>query len=138
MNYLDKINKIKDKKSSKVPDLVAEMLDAATKFHVLHLTVKGQGSYAQHKALNDLYDALPGLADQIAESYQGATGEIQSYKMVTAPEMQTISEALTYISDLRNKISDVQKTLPYSEIVNDFDAIKSVLNSAFYKLKFLE
>ena len=52
MNYIDKLAKVKEKKSSKVPDLVVEMLDAANKFHVLHLIVRGQSSYAQHKALN--------------------------------------------------------------------------------------
>ena len=66
MNYIDKLAKVKEKKSSKVPDLVVEMLDAANKFHVLHLIVTGQSSYAQHKALNELYDALPGLADQVS------------------------------------------------------------------------
>jgi DNA-binding ferritin-like protein len=113
------------------------MLDAANKFHVLHLIVTGQSSYAQHKALNELYDALPGLADQVAESFQGATGEIPNYKFVSAPELNTVADALSYIDALRNKITDTQSSLPFSEIVNDLDTIKTALNSAYYKLKFL-
>ena len=137
MNYINKLAKVKEKKSSKVPDLVVEMLDAANKFHVLHLIVTGQSSYSQHKALNELYDALPGLADQVAESFQGATGEIPNYKFVSAPELNTVADALSYIDALRNKITDTQSSLPFSEIVNDLDTIKTALNSAYYKLKFL-
>mgnify|MGYP003638144918 FL=1 len=51
--------------------LVVELMNASTSFHKLHLSVTGDGSYAQHKALNDLYDGLPELADTIAEGMQG-------------------------------------------------------------------
>ena len=51
--------------------LVVELMNAATSFHKLHLSVTGDGSYAQHKALNEIYDALPELADTIAEGMQG-------------------------------------------------------------------
>jgi DNA-binding ferritin-like protein len=53
MSYIEKM---KSKKES-IPALAVELMDAATKFHVLHLTVTGAGSYAAHKALNNLYDA---------------------------------------------------------------------------------
>ena len=56
-----------------VANLVTELMNAATSFHKLHLKVTGVGSYASHKALNELYDALPDHADDVAEGYQGAT-----------------------------------------------------------------
>jgi hypothetical protein len=34
-------------------------------------------------------------------------------------------------------VTNLQSQIPYSEIVNDLDNIKSTLNSAKYKLKFL-
>ena len=138
MNYFEEANKkSKASSSGSVPDLVSELLDAATKIHVLHLIVRGSSSYAQHKALNELYDALPGLADGIAESYQGATGEIPKYKVVQAPELNTVDDCLNYIEALRKNITKVQKSIDYSEIVNDLDVIKTQLNSTYYKLKFL-
>jgi DNA-binding ferritin-like protein len=136
MNYLNKLKEVKQKAGS-IPALVVEMLDASNKFHILHLTVTGPGSYAAHKALNDLYDALPGLADGIAEGYQGVTGEILDYPEVSAPKLKSVKEAISYIEELHDKISKLQDTIPYTEIVNDLDAIKSTLNSAKYKLKFL-
>ena len=132
MSYLDKV-----KSKTTIPDLVSELFDAATKIHFLHLTVTGSGSYAQHKALNELYDALPGLGDAIAEGWQGATGTIPVYKAVQAPMLNSVKECIQYIEQLHKKITELQKTIEYSEIVNDLDAIKSQLNSSKYKLKFL-
>lgn len=139
MKYMDKIP---SKSKVTVPGLVVELMDAALKFHILHLTITGPGSYAAHKALNELYDALPGHADDIAEGYQGATGEIPNYPAdmpahVCAPAMSSVKEAISYIEELYDKICKLQETLTYSEIINDLDTIKSTLNSAKYKLKFL-
>ena len=134
MNYFEKAKEVKP---YSLAELVTELLDAASKTHILHLIVKGSSSYAQHKALNELYDALPDLADGIAESWQGATGEILEYKFTAAPELNSVDDCLKYIDELRGKITKVQKSLDYSEIVNDLDLIKTQLNSAYYKLKFL-
>ena len=139
MSYIEKM---KSSKKESIPALVVELMDAALKFHVLHLTITGPGSYAAHKALNELYDALPGHADAIAEGFQGATGEIPKYPAdmpanVCAPVMNTVKEAITYTDQLYAKIARVQDSCEFSEIVNDLDTIKSTLNSAKYKLKFL-
>ena len=139
MSYIEKM---KSSKKDSIPGLVVELMDAALKFHVLHLTITGPGSFAAHKALNELYDALPGHADDIAEGYQGATGEIPKYPAdmppsVCAPVMKTVKEAISYIEELHMKICRVQDGCEFSEIVNDLDTIKSTLNSAKYKLKFL-
>lgn len=132
MSYLDKIPK-----KTSIGSLAVELMDAAKKFHILHLTVTGPGSYAAHKALNDLYDALPEHADTIAEGYQGVTGKFLDYPEASAPTMKTVKEAIKYITELHEKITKVQAACEFSEIVNDLDAIKSTLNSAKYKLTFL-
>lgn len=134
MSYIDKM---KNSTKVTVPAIVMEMMNAATQIHVLHLTITGDGSYAAHKALGDLYDALPDLADGIAEGYQGVTGQILDYPEVSVPRMKTVKEAISYIDSLHAKITKLQDGLPYSEIVNDLDNVKSTLNSAKYKLKFL-
>lgn len=138
MDYFDKANKVsKQSNSNSVPALVVELLDAATKLHVLHLIVRGDASYAQHKALNEIYDALPDLADALAESWQGATMSIPDYPLAKAPDLNNVSDAINYINNLKEKITKIQKEIKYSEIVNDLDTIKTQLNSTSYKLKFL-
>jgi len=60
--------------------VVSELMNAATSIHKLHLKVTGPGSFASHKALNELYDALPGHADTLAEGFQGAHEKLLEYK----------------------------------------------------------
>lgn len=124
-----------------VAELGYELMNAAVVFHKLHLKVKDLGSYAAHKALNDLYDALPGHADSLIEGYQGAVERIiecshdeESSKKVC----NSVEDALTYIRELTSEINELQAMMPFSEIVNDLDTVKSTLNSAKYKLKFLK
>lgn len=117
---------------------VSELMNAGTSFHKLHLKITGIGSYAAHKALNELYDAMPGHADDLAEGYQGASEKLLTYSEVGARTLDTVEDALVYLRDLTNMVNALQAKMPYSEIVNDLDTVKSTLNSAKYKLKFLK
>lgn len=117
---------------------VSELMNAATSFHKLHLKVTGTGSYAAHKALNDLYDALPGHADDLAEGYQGAAEVILKYSDESPKALGSVEEGIKYIRTIIDMVSGLQDKMPYSEIVNDLDTIKSTLNSAKYKLLFLK
>ena len=120
-----------------VASCVTELMNAATSFHKLHLKVTGVGSYASHKALNELYDALPDHADDVAEGYQGATEVLLKYKEPSTRILETVEDAIWYIKDLKEMVTKLQDVLPYSEIVNDLDNVKSTLNGVKYKLKFL-
>lgn len=135
MSYIEKMKGAK--KGPSIPELVVELMDASTKLHILHLRVTGNGSYAAHKTLNDLYEAFPGHADTIAEGYQGATGKLLTYPDVKVKPINTVSEAISYLQELHSKITNTQQSCEFSEIVNDLDAIKSTINSGVYKLKFL-
>jgi DNA-binding ferritin-like protein len=117
---------------------VSELMNAATSMHKLHLKVTGVGSYAAHKALNELYDALPGHADDLAEGYQGAAEKLLSYTDVAPRSLNSVEDGLNYIRDMYTMVNSLQAKMPYSEIVNDLDTIKSTLNSIKYKLLFLK
>ena len=117
---------------------VSELMNAATSIHKLHLKVTGTGSFAAHKALNDLYDALPGHADDLAEGFQGASEKLLSYAEAAPRKLDTVADAIDYIKDMCDMVCKLQDKMPYSEIVNDLDTIKSTMNSAKYKLLFLK
>ena len=117
---------------------VSELMNAATSIHKLHLKVTGTGSYAAHKALNELYDALPGHADDLAEGYQGASEKLLTYTEVAPRTLNTVKDALSYIREMTAMVTNLQSKMPYSEIVNDLDMVKSTLNSTKYKLLFLQ
>jgi DNA-binding ferritin-like protein len=123
---------------SRTAACVNELMNAATSFHKLHLKVTGLGSYASHKALNELYDALPGHADDLAEGFQGACEKLLNYEDSAPRILNSAEEALSYIRDIYQMINGLQAVMPYTEIVNDLDAIKSTLNGIKYKLLFLK
>ncbi len=113
------------------------LMNAATSFHKLHLQVTGVGSYAQHKALNEIYDALPDLADGIAEGYQGACEVILDYPEEAPVILTSADGAVEYLRYLSMKTGELQAVMPHTEIVNQLDMVKDAVNSAKYKLLFL-
>jgi hypothetical protein len=115
-----------------------EMMNAAISFHKLHLKVKGDGSYAAHKALGDFYEGLHGYADTLVEGYQGTTEKLLSYKEMPIRTLDTVADGVSYLRDLYNTINKLQGMLPYSEIVNNLDLVKDSINSTKYKLLFLK
>ena len=117
---------------------VSELMNAATSFHKLHLKVTGTGSYAAHKALNDLYDALPGHADDLAEGYQGASEKLLSYTDVLPRSLSSVEDGISYLRDMYAMVTSLQGKMPYSELVNSLDTVKDTIASAKYKLIFLK
>jgi hypothetical protein len=45
---------------------------------------------------------------------------------------------LDFLRKMYDKICSLQSSMPYSEIVNDLDNVKSTINSIKYKLIFLK
>ena len=123
---------------SKTAACVSELMNAGTSLHKLHLKVTGMGSFAAHKALNEIYDAFPGHADDLAEGFQGAAEKLLEYEDVAPRVLNTVQEGLAYLRELTQMVNILQAIMPYSEIVNDLDNAKSSINSAKYKLLFLK
>jgi DNA-binding ferritin-like protein len=115
-----------------------ELMNARSTFHKLHLKVTGEGSYAAHKALNELYDALPDFVDTLMEGYQGAAEKILTCKDVAPRTVDNVADAVAYLREIYGMINKLQGMLPYSEIVNNLDLVKDAINSAKYKLLFLK
>ena len=116
----------------------AEMMNAATSFHRLHLKVTGDGSYAAHKALGEFYEGLHGHADTLVEGYQGIAEKLLKYTDMPIRTLDTTADAVGYLRDLYNTINKLQGMMPYSEIVNNLDLVKDSINSTKYKLLFLK
>jgi hypothetical protein len=104
--------------------------------HRAHLRTK---SFAAHKALDDFYNAIVGLADSFAEAYQGMYGIMDI--PFTAPssgnnidiEIISILESqLDYINASRGSFTD------YSPLQNIVDEICTLYLSTLYKLKYLK
>lgn len=119
--------------------LVAEFLNASSHLHKTHLGISGPGSFAAHLALNDFYDAIKGHADALAEGYQGAEMRLLEIPLVREEyPCKSVADALSYLKELKVKVNNLQGIMPHSEIVNELDEVKSTINTAAYKLKFLQ
>ena len=117
--------------------LVAHTHAMITSIHQLHLKITGPGSYAAHKALNEFYDEMPDLVDAVAEQYQGAREKLLDYPTAPVYKCGSVQEALSHLKDLYNEIVELQGMMPFSEIVNQLDEMKSLISSTKYKLMFL-
>ena len=129
--------------SSKTTSLDAEvancaeyMMNAAKCLHKLHLKVTGQGSFAQHSALQG-YDEFHDFADSLCEQYQSISERILDIPSKPEVKLATVAEGISYLKELKSEITTLQSKLPYSEIVNLLDTSKEHINSMLYKLKFL-
>lgn len=116
-------------------ELVMRCFNARTQAHVLHLSAKGEGSYAKHVALGAFYEEIGELADSFAEAYQGMCGELLALPAMSIkaqgpiPMLDTLEE---WIESNRGEVCDM------SNIQNEIDAIVTLIQSTRYKLKFLK
>ena len=90
--------------------------------------------YPAHMALNDFYDEMPDLVDQLIEDYMGVIGgKVGDYKCIFVAEDMDVYE---YLKELRALVKDgVAKFLDESELKSDVDNILSLIDSTLYKLK---
>jgi DNA-binding ferritin-like protein len=117
--------------------VVTALMNATTSLHKLHLQVTGAGSFAQHLALNELYDTMHDHADTLAEGFQGASETLLKYENDAPIVLNSVKEAIVYLRELTEEIIELQSIMPYSEIVNNLDLVKDSINTAKYKLIFL-
>lgn len=119
--------------SAKCAELIARCFQARTEAHFAHLMTN---SYAEHKALNDFYDEIVGLADSYAEVAQGRYG-ILKYP-VQSPKVGDRSKPVSIPTELRAWVDANRKECgEASELQNLIDEVLSLCDSTVYKLRFL-
>ena len=117
--------------------MLAHAQALTTSMHQLHLKITGPGSYSAHKALNEFYDGMPDLVDAVAEQYQGAREKLLDLPVVPAYKCGSVQEAISHMKDLYTEVADLQKIMPFSEVTNQLDEVKSLISATKYKLMFL-
>ena len=122
----------------KMEALMSDLLESVTVLHKAHLKVTGEGSYAVHKAMGEFYEEIGGLADGLIEGYQGLTESLLDLGPGESPSFKTAKDCVSYLNDIYKKVDAVQAVCTYSEINNDLDNVKSLINSTKYKLIFLK
>ena len=113
------------------------LMSAAVQVHIYHLRAKGPGAFAMHMALGGLYDALPDLADALAESIQGKMGLLDyTYE---ASYDNNVANALMFVRNCLNYIKGTRKSICQDTYVqNQIDTIEQEFYSTIYKLENLQ
>jgi hypothetical protein len=128
---------IKQQKETKITfvSLVSKLLDSQRQVHIFHLQTK---SFAEHKALQDYYDAIPDLVDNLVESAQGAMGIITGWKSFETVDYQSTEQVQNYLKNISNEIKSIYNIIKYTFIQNQLDEIDQLIHSTLYKLRFLK
>jgi DNA-binding ferritin-like protein len=119
-------------------DMVCMLLHSQIQVHIFHLGVKGNGSYAAHKALQGYYEGIDALVDGIIESYQGKYGLLTNYKSFENESFKSIKQTIEYLKGLNDMIEDKRDCCDDSFIQNQIDTVQELIFSTLYKLRFLE
>lgn len=133
-------------------ELVARCFAARTAAHMAHLTT---GSYAQHVALGEFYDAVATSADEFFECWMSRYGkpEVSAFPTVRTPT----GDPITQLVDLRTWIAAHRKECceahaeddegaettnkdeaEHTELANLIDNTLAVIDRTIYKLRFLK
>lgn len=116
--------------------LASIFLHSRTQAHEFHTRVKGPGSFAIHKALEEYYTEIVPLIDGLIEAYQGQFGLIQ-YKQVSGLDNNASKEnIIAYFDKLITflKLERKSENLKESWIQNELDNVVKLLYSTKYKL----
>lgn len=118
------------KDDSSINTFVSSLFEVEVVAHIAHAQTK---SYAQHMALNSLYEDVVGLRDRFIETYQGKYGIIKGYS-VNIKEGQ---DMVKYITDKMNLAEQTRLKVKDGWLQQIIDDIIELYTQTLYKLKFL-
>lgn len=134
MDY-GKISKLKamaKEPGSNYGQFCGDLFACADIIKIAHLKAKGPGSYAQHVALGELYDALTDMADDITETIQGYKGILT----ISIPAT-SYQEPVAYIKSKRANIigmlEKIEEEMP--DVSNKLQDLIGVMSKTLYKLE---
>ena len=116
-----------------VEELISKVFATRNAVHLEHWRTQ---SYAQHMALGDFYEGLPGAIDSIVEKYQGAFQLIGPVPVPVPPTdamLDHLEDEAAWIEANRDRISKRNSALG-----NLIDALLETYYGTIYKLRNLK
>ncbi len=114
------------------PTFFSTILQAGVIAHQLHLSAT---SYADHKALEKLYEGIPDHTDTLIESWQGTNRLIKTYptpdELPAESPRDFVGGLAGYIEENRAAVGDE------SQLQNIVDELAGLVDQTLYRLKYL-
>jgi hypothetical protein len=108
--------------------------------HVFHLQARGDGSFSQHKALQEYYEGILDLIDSFIEVYSGQYEVIENYENIDTNDSVNKNK-IDYFIDLVEFIKSTRYTAILKEdthLQNIIDEMVALVYRTLYKLKNLQ
>ena len=112
-------------------EFISSLFEVRINAHIAHLQTS---SFAQHKALDELYNDIVGLTDSYVETYQGIYGILKNYPQIKITEGGNMVEVLKIKIMLYRKF---RLSVKESELQQKIDDIIEFFDTIAYKLKYL-
>ena len=135
-------NEIEEEKSIPVK-FFSKIFESREMAHMFHLKTQGDGSFAQHLALQDYYEgdnSILGLIDSLVEVYQGQYNLVEGWDNIDK-QSKISEEPLQYFIE----VAEFVKRTRYSAISEEdahiqaiIDEILNLIYKLIYKLRFLK
>lgn len=112
-------------------EFISSLFEIRITAHIAHLQTS---SFAEHKALDELYNDIVELTDSYVEAYQGIYGILKSYpqfKIYEGADMANILKAKV------KEYREFRETVKETELQQKIDDVIEFFNSIIYKLKYL-
>ena len=135
-------NEIEEEKSIPVK-FFSKIFESREMAHMFHLKTQGDGSFAQHLALQDYYEgdnSILGLIDDLVEVYQAQYNLVEGWDNIDK-QSKISEEPLQYFIE----VAEFVKRTRYSAISEEdahiqaiIDEILNLIYKLIYKLRFLK
>jgi len=135
-------NEVEEEKSIPVK-FFSKIFESREMAHMFHLKTQGDGSFAQHLALQDYYEgdnSILGLIDSLVEVYQGQYNLVEGWDNIDK-QSKISEEPLQYFIE----VAEFVKRTRYSAISEEdahiqaiIDEILNLIYKLIYKLRFLK
>jgi DNA-binding ferritin-like protein len=118
----------------KINEFIGQLFLARDVAHSVHLNTR---SYAKHVALQEFYESIVGLADTLAEAYQGRHGLIGTISLAA------VKKEVKIVEFLQAQLEEIEAAR--YDVVNKSDsALQQIIDNiveqylkTLYKLRFL-
>ena len=97
-------------------EMMSKLMHSNKQAQVFH---RQTGSFAEHNALGDYYDAIEDLIDDLVD-------------------YSSNSQVIKYFTELESDVEAIYPTIKDTYIQNQLDEVKQLINKTLYKLKFLK
>jgi Family of unknown function (DUF5856) len=109
--------------------VIGQLFQSRDIIHIAHLQTT---SFSEHKALNEYYEGILDLTDDIVESYFGTIGKRLNFKIPSSEYMNARTH-LIYMKDYMMKHRGVFG-MENTHLQNSVDEVITLITSTLYKL----